>query len=194
MDIQTQNPYIPNNTMTTELSYISEKFQDIEVLENFQPLLNKKGQAKLAFIEAVPGLVETADGEELPKLQFRFVCEGVHGARTITYTGWLKESLSEGSKLGQILKGFNLLEFETATAETVEEFDFEADFRQPDSGKVFKFEDLLTKLANLEGTVLLAKLDCEKGIWHRPDPTTFEFPTNKKGEFYTVDVSSFKQN
>ena len=178
--------------MTTELAYISEKFEDIEVLENFEPLLNKKGQAKLAFVEAIPMLVENKEGEALAKLQFCFVCEGASGARTITYTGWLKESLSEGSKLGQILKGFDLIKFETAKAETIEEFDFEADFKKPDSGAVLKFDELLVKLANLEGTVLLAKLDCEKGIWHRPDPTTFEFPKNKKGEYFRTDVSSFK--
>jgi hypothetical protein len=178
--------------MTTELAYISEKFEDIEVLENFEPLLNKKGQAKLAFVEAIPMLVENKEGEALAKLQFCFVCEGRSGARTITYTGWLKESLSEASKLGQILKGFDLIKFETAKAETIEEFDFEADFKKPDSGAVLKFDELLVKLANLEGTVLLAKLDCEKGIWHRPDPTTFEFPKNKKGEYFRTDVSSFK--
>lgn len=178
--------------MTTELAYISEQFQDIEVLENFQPLLNKKGQAKLAFIEAIPQVVDK-EGEELALLQFRFVCEGVSGARTITYTGWLKESLSESSKLGQILKGFDLIKFETAKAETIEEFDFEADFKKPDSGTVLNFNELLIKLANLEGTVLLAKLEKEKGIWHRLDPTTFEFPRNKKGEYFSTDVSSFKK-
>jgi hypothetical protein len=180
--------------MTPEIVYISELFEDIEVLENFQPLLNKKGQAKLAFVEAVPGLIKRKEGEELAKLQFRFVCEGVHGARTITYTGWLKESLSEGSKLGQILKGFELIKFETAKSETIDEFDFEADFKTPDSGTRLKFDDLMVKITNLEGTVLLAKLNCEKDIWHRPDPTTFEFPKNEKDEYFRTDVSAFKIN
>jgi hypothetical protein len=155
-------------------------------------LLNKKGQAKLAFIDAIPALIETQDGEELAKLQFRFVCEGVTGARTITYTGWLKESLSEASKLGQILKGFELIKFDRIEPETIDEFDFEAEFKSPEGGTLIKFDDLLINLANLEGTVLLAKLDCEKGIWHRPDPTTFEFPKNKKGEYFRTNVSNFK--
>jgi hypothetical protein len=178
--------------MTIELAYISEQFQDIEVLENFQPLLNKKNQAKLAFIEAIPQIVDK-EGEELALLQFRFVCEGVKGARTITYTGWLKDSLSEGSKLGLILKSFGLIQFEAPKAVVVEEFDFEAGFKSPESGGKLNFENLMDSLENLEGTVLLTELTCEKNIWHRPDPATFEFPKNKKGEFFKVDVSSFKK-
>lgn len=180
--------------MTTEAAYISEKFVDIEILENFVPLLNKKGQAKLAFVEAVPGLVEK-DGEELPKLQFRFVCEGVNGSRIITYTGWLRQKLSEGSNLGRIIKGFGIDIFRTPDAVIVDEFNFEKDFQPSESSdNKLNFEDLLAKLTDLEGTIVLAELTKDKGVWLRPDPESFDFPTDKKGSFYKVDISTFKKN
>jgi hypothetical protein len=135
------------------------------------------------------------DGEELPKLQFRFICEGVNESRTITYTGWLRESFTKDSKLGQILKGFNLVEFPETKAEVVEEFDFEDNFSKSEpSNNGISFADLITKLADLEGVILLAKLEKEKDIWHRPDPTTFELPRNKKGDYFRADVSAFKKN
>jgi hypothetical protein len=179
--------------MTTELTYIAEKFEDIQLLDNFVPLVNKRGQAKLAFIEALPGIVEL-EGEEVAKISFRFVCEGVGESRVISYTGWLKEALSEGSKLGQILKGFKIVDFETPEAVVVEEFDFETNFQNSKTkDSTVKFEELLTKLKELEGTILLAELEKDKGIWHRPEPATFEFPVNKKGEFYKCDVASYKK-
>jgi hypothetical protein len=180
--------------MTTEVAYISEKFVDIEVLENFVPLLNKKGQAKLAFVEAVPGLIEK-DGEELAKLQFRFVCEGVNGSRVITYTGWLRQALSEGSSLGRIMKGFGVVDFHTPDAVTVDEFDFENNFKPSEPcDNTLKFDDLLAKLSELEGTIVLASLTKDKGVWLRPNPESFDFPTDKKGNFYKVDISTFKKN
>ncbi len=180
--------------MTTEIAYIAEKFEDIQLLENFVPLLNKKGQAKLAFVEAIPSIIEK-DGQELPKLQFRFICEGANESRVITYTGWIKEALSEISKLGQILKGFKLVDFHTPEAEIVEEFDYENNFNNSKQAEnTIGFADLITKLQELEGVIVLAQLEKDKGIWHRPDPTTFEFPVDKKGNFYRADVSSFKND
>ena len=179
--------------MTTELAYIAEKFEDIQLLENFVPLLNKKGQAKLAFVEAIASIIEK-DGEELPKLQFRFVCEGVGESRIITYTGWIKKDLGEISKLGQILKGFKLADFLTPKAEVVEEFDFENNFKSKETKKTLNFPTLITDLQALEGVIVLAQLEKDKGIWHRPDPTTFEFPQNKKGDYFRADVSAFKKN
>jgi hypothetical protein len=179
--------------MTTEQAYISEKFEDIELLENFVPVLNKNGQAKLAFVEAIPSLVDK-DGNELPKLQFRFVCEGVNNSRTITYTGWLKEALSESSKLGQILKGFKIIDFHTPEAVTVDEFDFENNFPNSDNSEnKIEFQEILHQLKELEGVLILGKLICDKGIWHRPEPASFEFPLNKKGEYYRADISAFKK-
>lgn len=179
--------------MTTEIAYISEKFVDIEVLENFVPLLNKRGQAKLAFVEAVPGLIEK-DGEELAKLQFRFVCEGQNGSRVITYTGWLRQALSEGSNLGRIMKGFKVIDFHTPEAVTVDEFDFENNFQAAEpTSNTLKFEDLLAKLSKLEGTIVLAELTKDKGVWLRPDPESFDFPLNKKGDFYRTDITAFKK-
>jgi hypothetical protein len=181
-------------TMNRETNYIGEKYEDIELLENFVPLLNKKDQAKLAFIEAIPQLIEKND-KEIAKLQFRFICEGVNGSRTITYTGWLKEALSEASKLGLILKGFKIVDFNTPKAVKVEEFNFEENFKPSEgtSNKI-QFEELLNKLSELEGTIILAKLTNEKGVWLRPDPISFDFPVNKDGDFYKVDVSDFKNN
>lgn len=179
-------------TTSTELAYLSEKFEDLQLLENFMPLLNKRGQAKLAFVEAIASIIEK-DGEELPKLQFRFVCEGVGESRVITYTGWIKEALSEVSKLGQILKGFKLVSFHTPEAEIVDEFDFENNFKNSkQADNTIGFADLITELKKLEGVIVLAQLEKDKGIWHRPDPTTFDFPLNKKGEYYRADVSAFK--
>jgi hypothetical protein len=176
--------------LTTESEYIAQQFEDIELLENFVPLLNKKDQAKLAFIEAIPQVV----GNDLPKLQFRFICEGVNGSRTITYTGWLREALSELSKLGQILKGFKIVDFNTPKAVKVDEFNFEENFKPSEntSDKI-QLQELLNKLSELEGTIILAKLTCEKGIWLRPDPISFDFPVNKTGDFYKADVSDFKK-
>lgn len=180
--------------MTTEIAYISEKFVDIEVLENFVPLLNKRGQAKLAFVEAVPGLIEK-DGEELAKLQFRFVCEGVNGSRVITYTGWLRQALSEGSSLGCIMKGFGVVDFHTPDAVVVDEFDFENNFKPSESSdNKVELKDLLAKLTELEGTIVLAELTKDKVVWLRPDPESFDFPTDKKGNFYKADISTFKKN
>jgi hypothetical protein len=180
--------------MTTEIAYITEKFVDIEVLENFVPLLNKKGQAKLAFVEVVPGLIEK-DGEELAKLQFRFICEGVNGSRVITYTGWLRQALSEGSSLGRIMKGFGVVNFHTPDAVTVDEFDFDNNFKSAEtSDNTLKFEELLAKLSDLEGTIVLAELTKDKGVWLRPDPESFDFPRDKKDNFYKTDISSFKKN
>ena len=188
--------YLQNNnklmTTTTELAYLSEKFEDLQLLENFVPLLNKKGQSKLAFVEATASIIEK-DGEELPKLQFRFVCEGVGESRIITFTGWIKEALSEISKLGQILKGFKLVNFHTPEAEIVDEFDFENNFsNSKQTDNTINFTELMTKLQELEGVIVLAQLEKDKGIWLRPDPTTFEFPVNKKDEYFRADVSSFK--
>ncbi len=179
--------------MTTELAFIAEKFEDIQLLDNFVPSINKKGQAKLAFVEAVPGIIEI-EGEELAKIQFRFVCEGAGESRVISYTGWLKEALSEGSKLGQILQGFKIVSFETPEAVVVDEFDFTKNFQNSTTkDNTLKFEELMRKLKELEGTIVLAELQKDKGIWHRPDPATFEFPLNKKGEFFKCDVSSYKK-
>jgi hypothetical protein len=182
-------------TTTTELAYLSEKFEDLQLLENFVPLLNKKGQAKLAFVEAKAAIIEK-DGVELPKLQFRFICEGVGESRIITYTGWIKEALSEISKLGQILKGFKLVDFHTPEAEIVDEFDFENNFiNSKQTENTISFAELMTKLQELEGVIVLAQLEKDKGIWHRPDPTTFEFRVDKKGEYYRAkDISSFKKD
>jgi hypothetical protein len=180
--------------MTTELAYIAEKFEDIELLENFVPLLNKRDQAKLAFVEAIPQLIEK-DGVELAKLQFRFVCDGVNGSRTITYTGWLREALSETSKLGQILKGFKIVDFITPKAARVDEFDFEENFKvSEESGNKIQFKEILAKLKKLEGTIVLAKLTREQDVWHRPDPSSFDFPVKKNGDFYQTDISTFKKN
>lgn len=181
--------------MTTELAYISEKFQDIELLENFVPLLNKHGQAKLAFVEAIPGLETAKDGSELPRLQFRFMCQGVNESRLITYTGWIKEAFGEISKLGAILKGFKIITFPTPEATTVKEFDFENNFNSSKEPPItVKLDDLLAKLNELEGVIVLAKLKQEDNVWHRPDPKTFEFPLNKNGEYYRVDVKEFKKD
>jgi hypothetical protein len=179
--------------MTTELSYLSEKFEDLQLLENFVPLLNKRGQAKLAFVEAIASVIEK-DDQELPKLQFRFVCEGVGESRIITYTGWIKEALSEVSKLGQILKAFKVVEFHTPKNQIVEEFDFEKNFiNSKEAENTIGFTELIAKLQELEGVIVLAQLQKDKGIWHRPDPTTFEFPVNKSGEYFRADISSFKK-
>lgn len=181
-------------TTSTELAYLSEKFEDLQLLENFVPLLNKKGQAKLGFVEALAQIIEK-DGQDLPKLQFRFVCEGVGESRVITYTGWIKEDLSEFSKLGQILKGFKLVDFRTPEAEIVESHNFEKNFKNSKQTKnTISFVDLIAKLEQLEGVLFLAQLEKDKGIWHRPDPRTFDFPLDKNGEYYRSDISTFKIN
>jgi hypothetical protein len=179
--------------MTTELAYVAEKFQEIEVLENFVPILNKKGKAKLCFIQAQADLIEK-DDDELGLLRFQFLCEGVNGSQVINYTGWLKDALSENSSLGRILKGFGIVEFSQPKSVVVEEFDFESNFQEKVKPKsVLNFNELMTKLTEIEGTLLLAELTVDKGIWHRPDPDTFEYPRDKQGKFYKSDVSSYKK-
>ncbi|NER28648.1 MAG: hypothetical protein F6J89_13695 [Symploca sp. SIO1C4] len=178
--------------MTTQVAYIREKFEEFSLSEDFAPILNRKGQAKLAFIEAIPSIVERGE-DEFARLQFRFICDGVKGSQVISYTGWLNESFTRHSRLGTILEKLGVVDFPKSEKEVVQEFDFEEQFKEKETSSAVTFEELMDKLQKLEGTLLLAELVCENDIWHRPDPKTFEFPKNKTGDFYKTDVSAYKQ-